>query len=285
MPTNKIRELRKKLNLTQKQLANSAGTSQQQVQRLESGIQAARFDLALRICAALEAPMEVVFPETKKTIRRTVSKGETVGEMLKDKRAATELSAAGIDTDFDQWTLKHLLQSGHIAIHRIGSKEKDHVWNIVQSGKDSLIRFFVYDTDTHRIAINLSRLVFTHFLFDPPTVHIVGNDGKEEARDGVEVITAASKEAYAFGIDPDGSDLSDEPDADDAQLQHMFLMIELSHEDSDVIHFTDVDGETVFFQLDKVEMISVPLWAVEPKLFESEMEGDLEDWERAEQPE
>jgi DNA-binding XRE family transcriptional regulator len=63
---NRIQELRTALGLTQRQLASMVGTSQQQIQRLETGLQAARLDLAARICSALGKPIQQVFPATKK---------------------------------------------------------------------------------------------------------------------------------------------------------------------------------------------------------------------------
>ena len=67
---NCIRKFREKAGLTQRALAKEVGTSQQQIQRLESGEQAVRNDLAMQICAVINAKLSEVFPETRKVIRK-----------------------------------------------------------------------------------------------------------------------------------------------------------------------------------------------------------------------
>ena len=47
------------------------GTSQQQIQRIESGRQSIRFELATRIAAALDAPLDQVFPESPIALQRS----------------------------------------------------------------------------------------------------------------------------------------------------------------------------------------------------------------------
>ena len=46
---NRMRELREAKKLSQRQLAEQVGTSQQQIQRIETGLQAARIDVAVKI--------------------------------------------------------------------------------------------------------------------------------------------------------------------------------------------------------------------------------------------
>ncbi len=61
---NKIKELRTQLSITQRELADMVGTSQQQIQRIETGKVAAKLGLAQAISAVLKKPLNAVFPVT-----------------------------------------------------------------------------------------------------------------------------------------------------------------------------------------------------------------------------
>jgi transcriptional regulator with XRE-family HTH domain len=59
---NNVRKLRKDKSWTQRQLAAAAGTSQQQIQRVEQSVSSVKIDLATKIARALGQPLKVVFP-------------------------------------------------------------------------------------------------------------------------------------------------------------------------------------------------------------------------------
>jgi DNA-binding XRE family transcriptional regulator len=63
MARNQISRFRKAQALSQRALAQKVGTSQQQIQRIEAGVQSTDLDLAARIADALSSPLEKVFPE------------------------------------------------------------------------------------------------------------------------------------------------------------------------------------------------------------------------------
>lgn len=60
---NNLRELRLKKGLTQQKLAELAQISLTLVSRLENEERSPRFNIADRIAAALDVPLEVVFPK------------------------------------------------------------------------------------------------------------------------------------------------------------------------------------------------------------------------------
>ena len=82
---NKIKQFRSKRGMTQRQLAGAVGTSQQQIQRIESGVQAARFEVALKICAALDASMEQVFPAARTILKKVASSNNDTTKLITDK--------------------------------------------------------------------------------------------------------------------------------------------------------------------------------------------------------
>lgn len=65
---NNIKQLRTQLSITQRELAYMVGTSQQQIQRIETGKVAAKLGLAQAICKALDKPLNIVFLESDQLI-------------------------------------------------------------------------------------------------------------------------------------------------------------------------------------------------------------------------
>lgn len=262
--------------MTQRQLAEAAETSQQQIQRMESGVQAARFDIALKICAVLEAPMEKVFPATRKVLRKSASKGRTIDDLLRDDDSLEELADAGIEASGEIHTMKFMLRNGFMGSHEVSSKERKRLWAAVQRA-DGFDNFVIYDTPHERVAINLKHLVFAQFLFDSA---LMRSKARESSTEGLRVYTTAHREPLEFGVEPDTAAIADadeESDSEDAaQLQSLMFFVETSGEDNDVFTFVDEDSERAFFRAGDVSMITVPLWCIEPKLFESEMDDERE---------
>src|SRR5262245_37266976 len=145
MSQNHIHNLRKSKGLTQSQLAAQVGTSQQQIQRIEAGVQAARLDLAVKIAEVLGAKLGDVFPKLKK--------GRTGSHSKRDEES--QLADAGIDSDPAQWTVKFFINDGRVLLFGVTSREKKRIEQIVGSsaGEKS---FVVFDAESRRVAVNLS---------------------------------------------------------------------------------------------------------------------------------
>jgi DNA-binding XRE family transcriptional regulator len=284
MQKNSIRVLRKKKGMTQSQLAEVAKTSQQQIQRIESGVQSARFDVALQICAALQAPMQEVFPATKKPLGRSLAKGNTFEDLLKDEDIREKMEKAGVDMDLRIFTVELLLRNGVTLFYGVSRQERDRLWKEAQQ-PDAVEKFFIFDSDEERVAVNRNHLVFIQFLFDPPNVRIKSATDTDDPDGGEEflmkIYTTATSDPLELGVDPDEVAYIDviEGKADEGQARVQSLMedIGMCVEEKDVFHFTDEDGETAFFRAEYVALLSVPLRTVEPKLWSSEMEGFRED--------
>jgi hypothetical protein len=115
----------------------------------------------------------------------------------------------------------------------------------------------------------LNHLLFCQFLFDPPFSEPDSNDNGSYT---LEVFLSDAEKPLVFEVEPDSTGLDTESDGDDAQLQNLLFMAESSRDENDVLYATDVDGETAFFRAVDVAMITIPLSAVEPDLFEAEVE-------------
>ena len=65
---NNIRKYRRELGLSQKDLAEAVGTSQQQIHRIENGLHRVDLVLATQICVKLGKTIKEVFPCVKAII-------------------------------------------------------------------------------------------------------------------------------------------------------------------------------------------------------------------------
>lgn len=233
-----------------------------------------RFDLVVRLCAALEEPLTKVFPSTKAAVAAVQQKGTpTVEAILEDSEFRNQMESAGIDMDPQAHTFAYRLRGGANGALHISGPEEKRIWHLVQD--DDTEPFMVFDSCDRRIAINRRHLLFCHFLFDSPHVEVVeestgsGDDDEEAA--SLLIYMADTPEPIALGIDADSADLSAviegettgaRVDEQAYQLQMLFQMLEGwdgQHEPDRREHITDVDGETAWFRLADVAMVSAPI--------------------------
>jgi DNA-binding XRE family transcriptional regulator len=266
--SNRVKLLRKQLGLTQRQLANQAGISQQQIQRIEAGLSTAKLDTATKICEALGKPMNTVFPGSTNAIMKVIGEMET-SRYLPSKEDRDTIRATGIELDPCVWKCK-VWMAGHsnYFLFSISSQVHDRLFSAVQgeaSSEDSM-SFVVFDTETHRVAINLAELACCQFLFDPLTHISVEKSVDEDERDhSVEIFLIGSTEPLEFDVD------TEDPDEEDGlgQMGHIFYMLDTSTPPDYRFHFDDSDGESAFIRSGNIAMLKVPL-----KVLESDLEDD-----------
>jgi transcriptional regulator with XRE-family HTH domain len=273
-PRNSVKAIRKKRGLTQSELAARAGTSQQQIQRIESGHQLARLDLAAAIAAALDESLHVVFPAAKRALENLKKQTEPAPM---DERLATKFAEAGIDADPARWLLKLVTRNGVEHGFWIDSPTKDRLY---QKLWDAGTGFVIFDSDGTRVAVNVKHLAFWQFLFESPEVQYVGKvQEDEEFTFPFKLWLSSEATPRVLGVDPDEVKLDDDSEDElQQQLQHLFYLLEMSigADGNEVLHVTDEDGEDAYFRDKYVCMITVPLAAVEPELREAIYEGEEE---------
>jgi transcriptional regulator with XRE-family HTH domain len=264
-PSNRIRQLRKKKGLSQKQLADAAKTSQQQIQRIEVGLQNARFDLAVRICAALEATLPEVFPTTEQSLKRFSRKGKKLSDVLDDRATMRGLEEAGIDMDAVERTFQYRLRGGAEGELTISAASYSNLWSFVQVEPSG---FAVFNTGARKYAINLNHLLFCHFLHDPPDQLSENPITDEDESIEVEFVLSDSSKVYKIDVAPDRGSIADNDGTNwgDVQLQELF--VSATSDPIERFMLVDIDDETVFFRPQDVAMFSAPLSSVEPALFD-----------------
>jgi putative transcriptional regulator len=256
---NRIKELRKARGLTQRQLADAANTSQQQIQRIEAGNQLARFDLATRISAALGHPINKVFPSAELPLARLRRRA---GEPETDEQTDNDLEEAGLDMEPEAWTIRYRMRGGAEGSFPISGPDRRRLKTILHDEAEQ--GFVVLPSTDRQYALNLKHLVFCQLLFDRPSDEDVATQEKSHE---VHFYLADQREPLCFDVDPDTSLLGEQEDPEpiSVQLQDLFFYAELGAS-RHRLNFVDEDGERAFFRPDDVSMFSVPLWLIEPNV-------------------
>jgi transcriptional regulator with XRE-family HTH domain len=263
MGRNVIRAKREAAGLTQRGLAERVGTSQQQIQRIESGVQSTRLDLAVAIAKALDAELSEIFPK----LPRTRIRGVRLSEKSKKHQKSMlddNLIAEGIDPDPRQWTIKVGLRDGETLFYSVSSPEKERVSNIVWSGD---FEFVVFETQNKYIALRYEGINFCQFLFDPASTE------KEQEEDFDLRVFFSDGGSMKFGVDPDSVDLAEDDDGLGAQLQSFFMNLEADAGDEGVVWFDDEDGERVYIRRKQLLRAELPLVCCRPALWNSYLEN------------
>ena len=147
MPKNRIAALRKERGLTQRALADRVGTSQQQVQRIEAGLQGVRLELANKIAAAFGKELVEVFPALQVRRPRSSKGSKSVSERER-------LLAAGLDPDPRFWTVRFFAFDGRIFDYEVPSDEQARLEKIFSRSGNRIV---VFSARMHWIAINQSK--------------------------------------------------------------------------------------------------------------------------------
>ncbi|EEQ09242.1 Predicted transcriptional regulator [Yersinia mollaretii ATCC 43969] len=258
MVQNNIKQLRIQLSITQRELAAAVGTSQQQIQRIETGKVAARLEVAQAICSVLKKPLNVVFPNGDHMLRR-----------LSDKRSSCdddlgEMAKNGIEMDGCAWSVKLWLR-GHqdYLLLPISPADQRRFYAYFQEkASPDIEHFFVFDSDEHRYALNSREVAFHQFLFEPLGRVFVGENHKED--DGFTVHIILENGGPAIELCCESDELEDEEFGDIGQLNGFFDMLESDPETTERYMITDMDGEDAFIRIGSIAMVRIALNVLEP---------------------
>jgi DNA-binding XRE family transcriptional regulator len=273
----RIKQLREKLKLSQQALAKKAGTSQQEIQRIESGRSAARLELAKAIADALGKPFDKVFPSASKLLVKMYEDMEKT-PYLPSSETYDEINAHGIEADPAEHTLRCLFK-GHDEpfLFRVSGATKRRLYRAIQlegANTGNTLPIVVFDSDSARLAINLSELEFCQFLFDAPGQVVNETDEEREGRNSVQVYFRGSAKPYYFSVDQD--EPTDEDMDEMGQFADIFYHLDVYVEDGERYCFRDQDGEDVFIRAQSIAMLSVPLWVLEPNSDEEDEDDALQ---------
>lgn len=262
---NKVKSIRTKLGLTQRQLAEKVGTSQQQIQRIESDQIAARLTLAAEIAAALGKPLNVVFPGSIGAIARAVDDIDSSRYLPSDVEL-NRIQQTGVEFDSSQHCLKVWLHGHSEQLYfPLSPQEKRRLFQTIQGemADPEVTSFVVFESWDKRIAINLAELDACQFLSAPMVgVNEPDSSTVSEPLDKDHVLVFPKGSSAPMTFKPEVDRAADDDAMGD--FGNLLFQLEMNPAPSERLHFQDVDGESVFLRAGSVALLSVPLWVMNP---------------------
>lgn len=266
---NRVQKFRKAKGLSQKQLAELVGTSQQQIQRIENNLITAKLEVAIKLAHALDKPLNSVFPGSGKALDALQN-----GPAKSRSAGLDDLRNTGIEGDSRIWFFKvHLRGHAEPMVFRIPTSEKDRLYLNVQDETDHLgdgVAFVVFDTLTERIALNLSEVLYCQFLYEIGPFYQEAEEEEEWSCTATVYFNSVVSPLF-LSLEPEYED----QDSDMGQCHYIFSMVELDTAPGDTYRLIDADGDDTFIRIGSVALLSVSLTAIEPPL--EDMEDDDEE--------
>src|SRR5262245_8555366 len=265
--TNRIKEFRQQLGLTQHALARKVGTSQPQIGRIEAGKTEAPAEVAAALASALGQPLDILFPDAGKLLARIQNEIRT-SECPASDKGGSHMTAHGVKADAQRWNLRCLLR-GHDEPLRfqISESEKRRLLKKIQQEKDesSFMSFVIFDTRTARIAMNLGELQLCRFRR-----HVSREEEEYERQSDIRIYFRGGAEPFLFDAQRDSGHPDNEEDP--GAFRHIFTMLDFETEKHYRYRFREPDGEDVFVRAGDIALLEVPLWVVEAE-FEQDTSG------------
>jgi len=264
---NKIKLFREKKEMSQRSLAEKVGISQQHIQRLETGSQTIRLDLAIRICKALDSTLETIFPESKGFLKKLpiTSKEEFIHAITHDEEVINAANEADIDVSpFNNYINVGIKSFKEEFIFSINSHEVNRLWaKLINNNSQDYIPFFVFETPISTVILNLNQIVYCHLLFDS------GDVEEEDYPQEVRLLLPSLQKELKFEVNADKGNFEGFEDLKDEDFEMNQFSIFLADaediiEKDQFIHFTDFDGETIILKAEEIGLMEIPLWVTHP---------------------
>lgn len=262
---NNLRKLRMKAGLTVGQLATAVGSTTLQIQRIESNQRPADIELARAMCSALDQPIQAIFPGANRAIASYMRELEGPTHVSAETYAL--LRDVGLEGDTRRHTFKVLLRGHQEAmLFDISPAESDGLLGMVQDETEGNVEpaFIMFDSERQRVAINLRAVVFCQFLWDANIGTLIRSEEPESDDDqfnAVHVYFNQNLEPTVIGAEAeDGSAVNDRSYLNRAFVQLCGGMTQPHHR----LHVVDEDGESAFFRVGDISMLTVPLWLLDP---------------------
>ena len=271
-----IRKFRQKRNVAQLRLATQCKIGQLQLKRLEAGISPIRLETAVRICNALDLPMQKVFPKLATVCRKYPD------DAIQTDEAITALTEAGFEVDGVAWTAEFALTNDTCHHFSLSSIDKNRFRDVLLDSDDGESEppnsFFSFNSELYCVCVNLKALRYIRFLFDGPSFEDMEplSYGKViQKSPKIKVWSTVQDSCLEFKVD---ADEKKERCRDEGQLYNLLIGLDVGYEQS-FVSFEDSDGEEVYLRVRDIAMIAVPHWVLNPEMLDESDPGDDEDSE------
>jgi len=273
---NNLKQIRLRAGYTLKQLADVVGSTQLQIQRIESNKHPARLNLASAICDALGVPLDTVFPGASGAV--AALKKELDKPMHISKEVFAKLREVGLEGDVRRHTLKVLLMEHDMPMFfPLAPIEASRLFDAVQGEElgATVTSFIVFDADNLRVAINLKAASLIHFLWDGDIGKVIKTEENVEDDDSpaqaVRIFFGAKATPFILGAEAEDND---DIDSDRNYLNSAFATLENGMERHERLHIVDEDGESAFVRVGDITMLTAPLWLLDPDERTDELDDD-----------
>jgi DNA-binding XRE family transcriptional regulator len=261
---NHLRKYRKDADLTQAALGELIGANQQLIQRIESGITPPKLVIAEAIANQLNLKVHQIFPHLKKSI-----------DALDNESFKYE--ALGLEHYLVYFYFKNGQQLNHVMSGESIENLHEEL-DMFGQERHNNYDFFVFDTETHRVAIN-PRLL-SHWTVMPrfgPSMAQVGEEDLDE--ESALNVLFSNGQWRTFDAEPDFYSVEDnEEELEAAQgdlempLGDFFYYLEDKY--SPMVSFCDPERNTTYFQKEDIAEVHIALRFVRPVLDEFDEEAD-----------
>ena len=169
--------------------------------------------------------------------------------------------------ELKKWFIKYRLQNGIEGCYPISALEKNNLWDYLPKVcEEKGLNFFELDTKTHHILMQSSQLIFFQFLFEPLSIKL-SKDCDEDISNpySVKIYFTDNQNPMIFHVDVDQPDLEDE--GDQGEMNNFLFYALNAHQEEQLLHFTDEDGETACFKAPSIALIEIPLEVLQVEEF------------------
>nr|WP_288455368.1 hypothetical protein [uncultured Enterobacter sp.] len=163
------------------------------------------------------------------------------------------------------WTVKLWLQGQQdYLLLPISAADKRRFYYYFQGTASlNVERFFVFDSNQYRYALNMREVVFHQFLSDGlPPIIAEEDDDYEDHYFNVHITLMNGDPVIPLSVEPDAP--QNEETDDIGQLNEFFEKLDCEPETKDPYMITDEDGEDAFIRIGSIAMVRVVLDALEP---------------------
>ena len=268
---NRIKELRKQLKMSQRQLAEAAGVSQQQIQRIEAEKSNTTFEVIKKISTALgQTKIRDVFPDSLDEFASRERQVFTRQQIEKD----LGLVARALEDREIHFVPSYLT----VRIHLVGSRsfefklsEREHsrLYQMIKEHNPN-DRFVVFDTPQIRVALRVAHVVSAQFFYDELTTPQEPETLQQVSYEKVSVVSPEIRHPLLLEANPDCKSLDDDfAESWEVQLQDAFFWAEQGDDECPppALSFSDSHSISIV-RLDQVSVFSVPHELIDAENFE-----------------
>ena len=256
---NHLRKYRMAAGLTQVALGDLIGANQQLIQRIEAGVSPAKLGVAELIASHLNLKVQQLFPTLRKQI----------DELECDEY---KYEADGIFHNEVFFFFKNDQQINYTVPGPVIDKFQQDM-DILGQKRDNNYEFFVFDTDTHRVAINPLHLSHWTVVSHSGSSLAIVSDAEQDEDFALNVLFSNGN-WKTFSTKPDEYSVEDnEKELEAAQgdlpmpIGDFFYYLDDKY--SPLVSFTNLDRQTTHMQKSDIVMVYIPLRFVRPVLNEA----------------